>query len=452
MAYEDYNENVFVPTDKANNNVSIICKKFYVQLIKNEVNSQTYNISSESVESIIDRHEVFLEEHGIKLISENKRLPYLYGITKMYKDPIKFRYITSGAPSSLKQLSATVGLILQRYLKIAKNHSAYHNRYYPRNDYYVIDSNSDVLQFMFNSNLDSGYKSLTTFDFSTLYTSIPHPQLKDNLNNFLNRIFDIKSKCFVVCNLFSKCVYFSDSDSISKSCVTFTIESLLECLDYLIDNAFIIFDGNVYRQANGIPMGTNAGPHVANIYLHQYENVFFYYLYINNMMNELSKLQHVFRFQDDLISFNDHGYLESCINNNIYPSEMIVNKTNISVQKTNFLDMTISIYRHKFYIKLYDKRNDYDFDVISFPYLDGNIPKSQSYGIFISQLIRYVRINTSSSNFISDCRKLVTKLVGQYFDVAALRKRFQVFINKHFNVWGKYGVPLSVNHVFVNTT
>ena len=47
--------------------------------------------------------------------------------------------------------------------------------------------------------------------------------------------------------------------------------------------------------------------------------------------------------------------------------------------------------------------------------------------------------------------KLVTKLVGQYFDVAALRKRFQVFINKHFNVWGKYGVPLSVNHVFVNT-
>ena len=70
---------------------------------------------------------------------------------------------------------------------------------------------------------------------------------------------------------------------------------------------------------------------------------------------------------------------------------------------------------------------------------------------FISQLIRYARINTSFSDFISDCKKLVTKLVGQYFDVAALRKRFQVFINKHFNVWGKYGVPLSVNHVFVNT-
>ena len=128
-----------------------------------------------------------------------------------------------------------------------------------------------------------------------------------------------KSKCFVVCNLFSKCVYFSDSNSISKSCIKFTLESLLECLHYLIDNAYIIFDGNV--QAFGIPMGTNAGPRVANIYLHQYENDYFNYLYINNMKGELSKLQHVFRFQDDLISFNDHGYPESCINN-IHPYQV----------------------------------------------------------------------------------------------------------------------------------
>ena len=53
------------------------------------------------------------------------------------------------------------------------------------------------------------------------------------------------------------------------------------------------------------------------------------------MKGELSKLQHVFRFQDDLISFNDHGYLESCINN-IYPSEMIVNKTNIFYFSSKF--------------------------------------------------------------------------------------------------------------------
>ena len=62
---------------------------------------------------------------------------------------------------------------------------------------------------------------------------------------------------------------------------------------------------------------------------------------------------------------------------------------------------------------------DFDFDVINFPFLDGNIPKGQSYGIFISQLVRYARINSSFSNFISDCKKLVSKLINQCFSAAA---------------------------------
>ena len=159
------------------------------------------------------------------------------------------------------------------------------------------------------------------------------------------------------------------------------------------------------------------------------------------------KLQYVFRFQDDLISFNDDNFLEACIGD-IYPPEMVVNKTNVSVSKSHFLDMTISVFRGKFFVKLYDKRNDFDFDVINFPFLDGNIPKGQSYGIFISQLVRYARINSSFSNFILDCKKLVSKLINQCFSAAALRKRFEAFIDKHFYVWGKFGVPLSVNHVF----
>ena len=115
----------------------------------------------------------------------------------------------------------------------------------------------------------------------------------------------------------------------------------------------------------------------------------------------LARLEFVFRFQDDLISFNDHGLLQDSLCE-IYPPVMIVNNTNISACKSNFLDMTISIYQGKFYFSLYDKRNDYDFDVISFPFLDGNIPKGQSYGVFISQLVRYARINCSFSRFIDD--------------------------------------------------
>ena len=166
---------------------------------------------------------------------------------------------------------------------------------------------------MFNNNLYSGRMGLTTFDFSTLYTSIPHFQLKDNLSKFVDRIFDIKCKQFVVCNTFLKSVYFTDSVTVNKSCVKFTKQSLLDCIFYLIDNACVIHNNCVYRQVIGIPMGTNSGPHVAKIYLHQYEFDYFTYLLENNLVDQLRKLQYVFRFQDDLISFNDDNFLEACI-------------------------------------------------------------------------------------------------------------------------------------------
>ena len=80
--------------------------------------------------------------------------------------------------------------------------------------------------------------------------------------------------------------------------------------------------------------------------------------------------------------------------------------------------------------------------------MNGNIPKGQSYGVFISQLVRYARINCSFNRFVVNVKDLVRKLVDQHFDAAALCKRFEVFVDKHFDVWGKFGVPLEVSHVF----
>ena len=106
------------------------------------------------------------------------------------------------------------------------------------------------------------------------------------------------------------------------------------------------------------------------------------------------------------------------------------------------------IYHVPLYDKLYDKRKEYSFNVISYPFLDGNIPNGPSYGIFISQLVRLARINNSYNYFISDVKLLVRKLVNQHFDPAALRKRFEVFVDKYFDIWGKYGHFLTVNEVF----
>ena len=97
-------------------------------------------------------------------------------------------------------------------------------------------------------------------------------------------------------------------------------------------------------------------------------------MYEANKVSDLTKLEYVFRYQDDLLSMNDFGLLERVLSD-IYPAEMIINKTNISTCKTTFLDLNISIYMGRFYVQLYNKSTDYNFEVINYPFLDGNIPK-----------------------------------------------------------------------------
>ena len=151
-------------------------------------------------------------------------------------------------------------------LKVTKNHSKYHNRFHGRSDYYIIDGHDEVLDYIAVNNLVKGQKKVTTYDFSTLYTSIPHNQLKNNITKFVERVFEIKEKQFIVPNCKNKRAFFSDSNDKSRS--GFTKDSLINCLFYLIDNSYVVHNNIVYRQVIGIPMGTNTGPHVANVYLH----------------------------------------------------------------------------------------------------------------------------------------------------------------------------------------
>ena len=153
-------------------------------------------------------------------------------------------------------------------------------------------------------------------------------------------------------------------------------------------------------------MGTNSGPQIANVYLYVYEFNFIQSLITAGEVETLKKLKDIFRYQDDLISFNDNGLLGTLLST-IYPPEMVINCTNISPCKCHYLDLCISIYKSKFSVSLYDKRKDFSFDVISYPFLDGNIPTALSYGVFTSQLIRFVNINSSFKGFIHDVVGLV---------------------------------------------
>ena len=97
----------------------------------------------------------------------------------------------------------------------------------------------------------------------------------------------------------------------------------------------------------------------------------------------------------------------------MYPSELQLNKTNIIDTEAAYLDLHLSISNDKVSTKIYDKRDDFDFEIVNFPFLDGDLPRATSYGVYISQLIRFARASSYITDF-NTCNKLITqKLLKQ---------------------------------------
>ena len=73
----------------------------------------------------------------------------------------------------------------------------------------------------------------------------------------------------------------------------------------------------------------------------------------------------------------------------IYPTELQLNKANSSDTEAPFFDLNLSITNGIVSSKIYDKRDDFNFEIVNSPFLDGAVPRSPSYGVYISQLIRF---------------------------------------------------------------
>ena len=78
--------------------------------------------------------------------------------------------------------------------------------------------------------------------------------------------------------------------------------------------------------------------------------------------------------------------------NCIYPPELQLNKTNISDTEAPFWGLYLSISNGFAASKIYDNCDDFVFDIVIFPFLDGDVPRSTSCGVYISQLIRFARV------------------------------------------------------------
>ena len=92
--------------------------------------------------------------------------------------------------------------------------------------------------------------------------------------------------------------------------------------------------------------------------------------------------------------------------------------------------------------KIYNKRDDFDFDIVNFPFLDGEVPRSTSYGVYISPLIRFARVSSHMADFNARNKSLTAKLLQQGYRYHKLRKTFSKVYRRHYELVSKFNVGL----------
>ena len=113
--------------------------------------------------------------------------------------------------------------------------------------------------------------SLSTYDFSTLYTTLPHNLIKEKLLYLVERafkkIFKNEDTLYLACN--DKKAFFTSTDH--RGYKLWFCQYVCDALSYPLDNIYIRFGNKLYREIIGIPMGTNCAPLVTDLFLFCYE-------------------------------------------------------------------------------------------------------------------------------------------------------------------------------------
>ena len=122
------------------------------------------------------------------------------------------------------------------------------------------------------------------------------------------------------------------------------------------------------------------------------------------------------RYLDDILNINN-VYSENMVIQ-IYPSELQLNKAKTSYTEALFVDLHLSLSNDIVSTKIYDKRDDFDFEIVNIPFLDGDVPRSTSHGVYISQLIRFARASSYVTDFNTHNKLLTQKALKTRLSVS----------------------------------
>ena len=359
----------------------------------------------------------------------------------MHKNPYKHRFIAGSARCSTKPLSILLTKLLthikqglQKYCETAYSRSVV-------NQMWILKNSKELLEHLKSPNFNN-ITSIKSFDFSTLYTTIPHDKLKSKLASIIRNSFMFKNgnRRYKYLVLGHKESYFVKEHSDSKH--KYSEDDIIKMLEFLVDNIFVVFAGKVFQQIVGIPMGTNCAPLLADIFLYSYEAEFIQSLLSTGRKQLASRFNFTYRYIDDVLSINNPEF-ENYLGQ-MYPVELEIKDTTESNTSASYLDLLLSIGRDgQLHTSIYDKRDDFNFHITNFPFLSSNIPTSPAYGVFISQLIRYARACSSYGCFILRATRLSNKLLEQGYVKERLKSSLRKFYGRYGDLIKQYEVSLT---------
>ena len=437
---------VIVPVDKACNNFAIICKSFYIEILMNELGvinqnnilgNEVYQHMSINKENFIKEQEEANKTLGNCLEDENKHIPLLYWTSKQHKDPYKFRFIAGASHCTNKTISKEVALALKCIKTQFKNYCEVIKKRTRLNFFWSIDNSVEFLNKLSNIKCAD---SIATFDFSTLYTGLPLDNVFDSLEKLIIKMFKHSGSNILLVNTDRGKAFWSRNISNYSGYKEYTLDKLLEALKFILSNTYVQFAENIFKQVKGIPMGGNASPFIADLYLAWHEYCYMYKLSKSKSESDINLakcLSNNSRYIDDISVVNYLGF--GSIAKTIYHPSLILEESNTGYHFDTFLDLLIRVYNKRFIIGIYHKVDDFDFEVINFPFPTSNIHSQVGYNTFYSQLVRFFRLCNNKMDFLARVKLISKKLCVRGYKEKTLYRYFLKFCS-NYPVNVKYGV------------
>ena len=189
--------------------------------------------------------------------------------------------------------------------------------------------------------------SVYTFDFSTLYTNLALIDIHDKLK----KMYQNANAHYILVYKYTGKAFWSHTDKGSYK--SFSLQHLLNALEFILNNIYIKFGQQYFLQTKGIPMDGNASPLIADSYLSWLEYQYLSKLITNKDFNLLHELKYNSHYIDGIITPNVEHFLEISIH--IYQTEIPLEQTHNDSLHDTFFNLDITVVNRRFCFKVFHK-------------------------------------------------------------------------------------------------